>query len=313
MTHAHPPQASLPRCPECGGAAGGEAFPRRWRWQRRLALLGVLLAWGGWVAWGLLGGSPPMLTSLTTPGGGYLYPINAVDRWLDHAETGLAGTDFYVKGVVVTAYPAWIPLPRDAPTEVALVANSVTQNTTPWTPSALRVEDLTRPGMTDAKFIAMVRPALAAAFGEAWDTPAQENIAWRVRVEGEDTIEIRQFRAPPGLGWTLPQRWMSERWFATTRIDLDWPAEPAWLRETPEVRMGTLWLRWKAGDVANRWWTFDLSFAITWRVAGVLALGLLAAWLLAPPIWRRRARKRWAKRGCCLGCGYNLVMEGGPT
>ena len=305
---ASPPPASLALCPECGGAAGGEAFPRRWRRARWLTLLGVLLVWGLWVGETLRRAFGPAMVALTAGNHPHIYPLNAVDVWFEQVDAGYGQSpDYYVREVFTRSYGPWVPVPPDEPLEVALVGNAVVSNLTPWSPSSLSMREVV--ALRDAEFVAIARADLVEAFGDDWDGPAQTNIAWRVRVPSEPAIRLRQYRAPLGLSRTVSPPWLAERWVGLTSVDLDWADAPMWARPAPGMWASSYWFRWADDSTPGRWWVLDISVPITIRVFGLLIGSVVLAWLLAPPIWKRRARKRWAKRGCCLGCGYDLRMR----
>lgn len=299
----------LERCPECGTRVGGAVYPRRWRRAQWLTFLGLLLVWGVWVGESLRWASGPAMVALTAGNNPHVYPINAVDVWFDQIDAGYGRSpDSYVRNVFTRSYAPWVPVPPEQPLEVALVGNAVVSDLTPWSPSSLSMREAV--ALSDTAFVEIARADLVAAFGDDWDGPGQTNITWRARVPSEPEIWLRQYRAPLGLSRTVNPPWLADRWVGLTSVDLDWADEPMWARPAPGMWASSYWFRWRDASTPGRWWVLDISVPITIRVFGLLIGSVVLVWLLIPPILKRRARRRWAKRGCCLDCGYDLRLTG---
>ncbi|MEM7628894.1 MAG: hypothetical protein AAF356_05670 [Planctomycetota bacterium] len=301
-----PLSTCLSTCPECGVPAGGEVVSPAWRrrhrrvlvvWLLVLACFGCLASTRPWTAaWESVRGPAPganvrigdfALSRSAPPGVPPAWSFHHPGRWMR----------------------ADGPYRADVALQRRLQGGMYPAATGAWAPSALTVGQVFNPALDDrgreALFLADIEtttqmPAMASGvFFADWRLPEQPE------------FRTRAFNMPRVLGIRSP--------VFVREIDVRTARGVALAWDTPPIRWqnGALWIRTLNAADARRARVYIVPPANV-AIAAAIVLGApVLAWLLLPPIWIRRTRRRRERTVRCLDCGYPLAFhrhtQEGPT
>ena len=266
-------------------------IPRRWVVLGCLAMTLAAVVWAGSLVVAFARATSYRSGWGTEAGDTYFYPCTGVDDWLE-----IRADNQWLRAACCNSWFELSPVVADEHLEVAIVGVDVSANITAWEPSILTGRDLIDPVIDDEAFEKLARDDLERAFGAGWDTPGQTNFAWRARVPGE--VTGRDTRVPSIVGPWRFGRWRTIRAEGLIGKGVVWRGPPV------RMKHGLIAVRFDAITGAGRARLLELGLVQSGVAMGVLAVMVAAAWALAPPIWWRRERRRRAREGRCLACGY---------